>query len=51
MFLFPLIHYMRVMPESGEMLQASPDVEAWFERVSARPPAGKTVPPPMPKRD
>jgi glutathione S-transferase len=50
MFLFPLIHYMRIMPESGEMLQASPDVEAWFERVSARPSARETVPPPMPKR-
>jgi glutathione S-transferase len=51
MFLLPLIYYLEKMPESGEMLQASPNVVAWFQRVSARPSAVETVPPPMPKRD
>jgi glutathione S-transferase len=49
-FLLPLMHYMRLMPESAEMVQASPHVVAWFERVSARPSARETVPPPMPGR-
>jgi glutathione S-transferase len=49
-FLLPLMHYMRLMPESAEMVQASPHVVAWFERVSARPSVRETVPPPMPGR-
>lgn len=51
MFLLPAIHYERMLPESGEMLRASPHVEAWFERVSARPSAVATAPPPMPARN
>jgi len=50
-FLLPLIDYLRQMPESGEMLMASANLTAWFLRVSARPSATGTVPPPMPKRD
>jgi glutathione S-transferase len=50
-FLLPIVHYLKMMPESGEMLKASPNLGAWFERVSARPSAVETVPPPMPKRD
>ena len=49
-FLLPLIHYMRVMPESSEMVKASPHLLAWFDRVSARPSVKETEPPPMPGR-
>ena len=49
-FLLPIIHYMRLMPESGELVQASPNVSAWFDRVVARPSGSETVPPPMPGR-
>jgi glutathione S-transferase len=49
-FLLPLIDYMRVMPESSEMVKASPNLSAWFDRVSARPSVKETEPPPMPGR-
>ena len=49
-FLLPVIHYMRLMPESGEMVTASPHVSAWFDRVVARPSGKETEPPPMPGR-
>ena len=49
-FLLPLIHYMRLMPESSEMVKASPHLSAWFDRVAARPSAKETEPPPMPGR-
>ena len=49
-FLLPIIHYMRLMPESGELVQASPNVSAWSDRVVARPSGSETVPPPMPGR-
>jgi glutathione S-transferase len=41
---------MRVMPESSEMVKASPNLSAWFDRVSARPSVKETEPPPMPGR-
>ena len=49
-FLLPMMDYMRQMPESSGMLQASPNVSAWFDRVAARPSAQETVPPPIPGR-
>jgi glutathione S-transferase len=49
-FLLPIMHYMGKMPESAEMLRASPHVVAWFDRVAARPSARETEPPPMPGR-
>ena len=51
MFLLPLIYYLKQMPESGEMLLASANLSAWYDRVSARPSARETVPPPLPKRN
>jgi glutathione S-transferase len=51
MFLLPLIYYLQQMPESGELLTAAPNLTAWLQRVSDRPSARQTVPPPMPKRD
>jgi glutathione S-transferase len=50
-FLLPIMHYLKMMPESGEMLQMSPNLRAWFERMLVRPSVIETVPPPMPKRD
>lgn len=49
-FLFPTMHYMRLMPESGEMVKASPNVAAWCDRIITRPSAKETEPPPMPSR-
>jgi glutathione S-transferase len=46
MFLFPLIWFMRLKPESAEMLKASPHLLTWYERVAARPCALDTEPPP-----
>lgn len=49
MFLLPIVHYLNMAPESGEMLKASPNVLAWLQRGSARPSAIETaVPPPGP---
>ena len=49
-FLLPLLHYMRLMPESGEMVKAAANVVGWFDRVASRPSAKETEPPPMPGR-
>jgi glutathione S-transferase len=49
-FLLPVMHYMRRMEESGEMVKTSPHVAAWFERVAERSSAKETEPPPMPGR-
>jgi glutathione S-transferase len=49
-FLLPTMHYMRQMPESSEMLRASPHVAAWFDRIAVRPSSKETEPPPMPGR-
>jgi glutathione S-transferase len=45
MFLFPVIWFMRLKPESAAMLQASPHLMAWFDRIAARPCALETEPP------
>jgi glutathione S-transferase len=49
-FLLPIMHYMEKMPESGDLLKASPNVAAWYERMKARPSVKETEPPPMPGR-
>ena len=48
--LFPLVTFLPRGPESAELLKASPHLQAWFDRINARPSAVATVPPPMPKR-
>jgi glutathione S-transferase len=50
LFLLPIVHYLNMTPESGQMLRTSPNVVAWFNRMSARPSAIETVaPPPVPR--
>jgi glutathione S-transferase len=49
-FLLPVLHYMRQLPESQDMLAASPHVSAWYDRMMARPSVAGTVPPPPPGR-
>jgi glutathione S-transferase len=49
-FLLPTMHYMRLLPESSEMVKASPNVAAWFDRVASRPSGKETEPPPIPGR-
>ena len=49
-FLLPVLHYMRQLPETKEIMAASPHVTAWYDRVMARPSGAGTVPPPPPGR-
>ncbi len=44
MFLLPIVHYMKMLPESGAMIAKAPALSAWFDKVSARPSAVETVP-------
>ncbi len=46
--LLPILHYLRQFPEGQEMSAGAPDLEAYYGRLSARPSAQATVPPPMP---
>jgi glutathione S-transferase len=45
MFLFPLIWFMRLKPESAAMLEASPHLVNWYGRVAERRSALETEPP------
>jgi glutathione S-transferase len=45
MFLFPVIWFMRLKAESAALLQASPHLLGWYDRVAARPCALETEPP------
>jgi glutathione S-transferase len=45
MFLYPLMWFMRLKPESAAMLQASPHILAWYDRVAARRSTVETEPP------
>lgn len=44
--LFTMMHYLRQMPESGDMLNASPNLLALHDRLAARESAATTLPPP-----
>lgn len=46
LFLFPLMWFMRLKPESAAMVEASPHLRAWYARIAARPSAVETEPPP-----
>jgi len=49
-YLLPLIHYLRKLPESSEMLRDLPALDGWYRRIGARPSAVETEPPPMSSR-
>jgi glutathione S-transferase len=56
MFLYPVIWFMRLKPESAALLQASPHLLAWFEGLASRASVRATEPPsftgpPPPCRD
>ena len=48
MFAYPILSYMPRMPETAELLKASPHVQAWLDRIEVRPSAAATIPPPFP---
>jgi glutathione S-transferase len=50
MFLFPLVWFMRLKPESAAMLRDSPHLMRWYGHIAARSSAHATEPPqaPMP---
>jgi len=45
MFLFPLMWFMRLKPESAAMLEGSPHILGWYTRVAERQSARDTEPP------
>ena len=45
MFLFPVIWFMRLKSESAALLQESPHLLGWYDRIAARPCAVETEPP------
>ena len=49
-FLLPIAHYLKGLPESGAMIGKLPALSAWCERHMARPSFISTTPPPPPKR-
>jgi glutathione S-transferase len=44
--LFPLVNFLPRAPEGAELMKASPHLQAWFDRINARPSAVATVPAP-----
>lgn len=48
LFLYPVIDVSARAPASAQRLAQSPSLNQWFARISARPCAGETAPPPWP---
>jgi len=46
----PILHYLKLLPESGRMLEASTPLGRYHETHSARPSFVRTIPPPGPPR-
>lgn len=49
-FVLPMLHYLRLLPESGAMLALSTNLGRYFEAHAARPSYVRTIPPPGPPR-
>ena len=49
-FVLPMLHYLRLLPESGAMLAPSTNLGRYFETHAARPSYVRTIPPPGPPR-
>jgi len=50
MYLLPILDYVRGLPEGAEMMEAHPQLAAYFAKHSERPCVKATVPPPRPPR-
>ena len=51
-YLFPIVFYLRRMPESGRMIESAKSIVPYIERHRSRPTVRDTIPPPFPgKRD
>ena len=47
LFVFPVVFYMRTLPESAEAMAGLPHLNRWYDGVAQRPSAVTTVPPPV----
>jgi len=50
MFVLPMLHYLKLLPESGQMLAPSTNLGRYLETHAARPSYVRTIPPPGPPR-
>ena len=50
MFVLPMLHYLKLLPESGQMLAPSTSLGRYLETHAARPSYIRTIPPPGPPR-
>ena len=51
-YLFPIVFYLRRMPESGQMIESAKSIVPYIERHWSRPSVRDTIPPPFPgKKD
>jgi glutathione S-transferase len=50
LFVLPMLHYLKLLPESGAMLAPSTNLGRYFEVHAARPSYVRTIPPPGPPR-
>ncbi|HVO13841.1 MAG TPA: glutathione S-transferase family protein [Alphaproteobacteria bacterium] len=49
-YLFPIVFYLRRMPESGQMIERAKSIVPYIERHRSRPTVRDTIPPPLPGR-
>ena len=49
-FVLPMLHYLKLLPESGQMLAPSTHLGRYLETHAARPSYVRTIPPPGPPR-
>jgi len=49
-YLLPMLHYLKLLPESGAMLAPSTALGHYLETHAARPSYVRTIPPPGPPR-
>jgi glutathione S-transferase len=49
-YLFPIVFYLRRMPESGQMIESAKSIVPYIERHRVRPSVRDNIPPPLPGR-
>ena len=47
LFVFPVVFYMKIMPESAEAMAGLTHLNRWYDGLAQRPSAVATVPPPI----